>query len=272
MDDSLHHPVKMASSSSSSPELVPVKQQDFLDQDPAIRGQRFVCLSFVSPEDALQRKDLFVLQKFLRGISADVKIMLDNLEEKFKDDGGDTNSTVAMVKSLRDRYDYMWGYDDLHAEYEFFKQQNSQMLETEFNELNQFRTSVRGIKVRGVYDSMPEAINRAQALRKFDDKFHVFIAEVGCWCPWSPNPEDIAETEYAETQLNTLVKKYKENQSKRDELYEARKKALFDQAMFTAPNIETVVEPDPETVVEPAPEPDPEAVVEEVEPTSTSTA
>ena len=213
--------------------LVPVKQADYLDQDPPIRGQKYVCLSFVSPEDALQRKDLFVLQYFLRGISADLKIMFENLTEKYKDD----SATKEMINALRDRYDYMWNYDDLHAEYEFFKQQNIEKLDSEFNEQNKFRTSVRGIKVRGVYDGMPEAIARAQALRKGDTNFHVFIAEVGCWCPWSPNPEEIADSEYAESQLNTLVKKYKENQSKRDEMYEARKQSMYNQRMFTEPDV-----------------------------------
>jgi hypothetical protein len=46
---------------------------------------------------------------------------------------------------------------------------------------------------------------------------------VGCWCPWSPNPEDLENQEYSETQLNTIMKKYKENQENRDVFYTERK-------------------------------------------------
>ena len=34
--------------------------------------------------------------------------------------------------------------------------------------------------------------------------------------PWDPNPLKIDNQEYAEQELNTLVKKYKENQEKKD--------------------------------------------------------
>jgi hypothetical protein len=63
-------------------------------------------------------------------------------------------------------------------------------------------------------------------LKKLDGKFHVYVAEVGCWCPWSPNPEDVQEQEFAETQLNTMMKHYKDNQVKKDIYYEERKREL----------------------------------------------
>jgi hypothetical protein len=34
-----------------------------------------------------------------------------------------------------------------------------------------------------------------------DNKFNVYV-QGGCWCPWSPNPDDITDQEYAETNLN----------------------------------------------------------------------
>jgi flagellar biosynthesis GTPase FlhF len=46
--------------------------------------------------------------------------------------------------------------------------------------------------------------------------------------PWDPNPDNIAEQEYANDQLNTLMKKYQENRKYKDDLYaqetEERKK------------------------------------------------
>jgi hypothetical protein len=55
------------------------------------------------------------------------------------------------------------------------------------------------------------------------DKFDIFVAQVGCWCPWSPNPNDLENQEYAETSLNTLMMKYKENMDARDQEYSDRK-------------------------------------------------
>ena len=82
---------------------------------------------------------------------------------------------------------------------------------------------MRGIKVRGVFDTIEEAKNRSEFLKKVDDKFDIFIGQVGCWCPWSPHPSDLENQEYGETQLNTLMKKYKENMDSKDEVFEKRK-------------------------------------------------
>ena len=86
---------------------------------------------------------------------------------------------------------------------------------------------MRGIKIRGVFDTIEEAKNRSEFLKKIDNKFDIFIAQVGCWCPWSPNPNDLQNQEYAETQLNTLMKQYKDNMDSKDELFEQRKTNLM---------------------------------------------
>ena len=39
---------------------------DLLDEDKAIAGQKFVCLSFISPEDIIKDKNLFFFNKFLK--------------------------------------------------------------------------------------------------------------------------------------------------------------------------------------------------------------
>jgi hypothetical protein len=77
-----------------------------------------------------------------------------------------------------------------------------------------------------VYDTVDDATARAHAIKKFDNNFHVYIAEVGCWCPWSPYPDAIKDGEYAETQLNTLMKKYQESQDAKGEVYEQRKREM----------------------------------------------
>lgn len=197
---------------------IPCKVEDFLDNDPPIRGQNYCCLSFISPEDVIVRKDIFFLHKFLNLFSADVKDLFANLTEKYKDDP----TIVDMFKNLQDRYDYLFDVKKLQEEFEFYRSEHSDKLEKEYLEQNNFQTSIRGIKIRGTYETIVEAQKRAEYLKKHDGKFDVYVAEVGCWCPWAPNPSEIQEQEYAETELNTLMKKYRENQEEKELFHKTR--------------------------------------------------
>ena len=42
------------------------KYVDLLEEDKAIAGQKFVCVSFVSPEKILKQKDVFFFEEFLK--------------------------------------------------------------------------------------------------------------------------------------------------------------------------------------------------------------
>jgi hypothetical protein len=108
--------------------------------------------------------------------------------------------------------------------YETFLFKNRKRLEEDFFAKNNFRTTVRGLKVRGTYDTYNEAVARAKTLQKLDPSFNVYVAQVGMWLPWDPEPTDIQNQEYADDQLNQLMKKYKENEAQRDEFYEEMKR------------------------------------------------
>lgn len=199
-------------------EMVPVKERDYLDQDPELRGQKYVCMSFLSPEDVIQQKEVFFFNKYISSFSKDLSELFQNLSDRFKED----SVVVDMISNIKDRYDYVFTADNLQKEYDFWKSTNISTIENEYLEKNNFQTSVRGIKMRGVYETLLEAKNRATSIKRFDPKFDVFVGEVGCWCPWSPYAEDVADQEYAETQLNTLMKKYRENLEIKDEFYRVR--------------------------------------------------
>jgi hypothetical protein len=108
--------------------------------------------------------------------------------------------------------------------YETFLFKNRKKLEDDFFSKNSFRTTIRGLKVRGVYDTYAEALGRAKTLQKLDPAFNVYVGQVGFWLPWDPEPHDVANQEYADDQLNQLMQKYKENESQRDEFYEEMKR------------------------------------------------
>jgi hypothetical protein len=91
---------------------------------------------------------------------------------------------------------------------------------------------VRGLKVRGVFDDFESAKKYSETLRgTVESDFHIFIGEVGKWLPWDPEPSSSAEENYAEKELNNLMKAYKEHQAKAKVLYEQRKQEMISDAL-----------------------------------------
>lgn len=203
----------------SANDLTPVNVEDCLDEDPPLRGQNYACVSFISPEDVIKKKDVFFLEMYMKNFSLDMNEFFARLSEKYPDD-------VDVLKTIKDKYDHVFSPERFYDDYLYYVNNNSVNLEKEYYQSNGFQTSIRGLKIRGVFDSLKEAEVRAKVLKKIDNRFNVYVAQVGCWVPFSPNPEDIENQEYAETHLNTLMKNYKENQDKKDLFYEERKREL----------------------------------------------
>jgi hypothetical protein len=128
-----------------------------------------------------------------------------------------------LIDTVKSNHLYISDVSEMQEQYKFFKSTNSAEVEADYHRDNNFQTTIRGLKVRGVFDTLEEAKNRSEFLKKVDNKFNIFIGQVGVWCPWSPNPNDINNQEYSESQLNTLMKKYKENMDNKDIMFEKRK-------------------------------------------------
>jgi hypothetical protein len=230
----------------------PTVVEDFLDEDTEISGQRYVLLSFISPEKVLDKKELFFFQKFLQGYEVDwklknlekymvevVKNVNDQLDDRIKElEKNDQFDQATICRKNRLRIDdLMSNYGNFvqknRAEinktkiveaYDDFMYTNKTKLEDEFYALNEFRTSVRGIKVRGVYGNPKEAELKAKKLQNKDKYHNIFIGDVGKWLPWDPQPHEIAEQEYGQDQLNNLMRKYKENEDNREKFFDERAK------------------------------------------------
>lgn len=199
----------------SSP-LVPVREEDFLTEDPAIRGQNYVCLSFLSPEDVIQKKEVFVFHRYLETFAKELNTLFDGLAAKYPEE-------KRVIQAIKETNAHMFDAKELDSHFRVFQSLQGGQLDKEYAEANNFQTSVRGIKVRGVFDTLKEAQVRCEVLKRMGDKFDIFVGQVGVWCPWSPNPEDISDQEYAETHLNTIMSKYKENLTLKDQVFEERK-------------------------------------------------
>jgi len=236
----------MESNSNAAAEPVKPVKEDFLEEDPEIRSQKFVLLSFLSPENVLEKKDQYFFAEFIKQYEIDYKIRnleaylvsvvrgvndkltaeADRMESLNQDMSGAVSicrkSRLEMATILETYHNFVKendkvikktsikeAYDDF-----LFKQQNK--LEDEFFQKNDFHTSMRGLKVRGVTGSHGEAVAMAKKLQRSDPIHNIFLGEVGKWLPWDPKPHQVQDQEYAEDQLNQLMKKYKDNEEARD--------------------------------------------------------
>lgn len=233
------------------------KKEVYLEADKEIPGQHYCCLSFISPQKILKNKDVYFFSEFLKDYEIQYKIkatesfimaeankvqeagsrvqdILDNLILKSPELAADLSGSLAAVKDIRAGLTRGAAADlEAHVKanmsdfkqtaieeaYETFLYKHKKRLEDDFFAKNEFRTTVQGLKVRGVYDTYNEAAARAKTLQKLDPSFNVYVGQVGFWLPWDPEPHDVADQEYADEQLNTLMKKYKENESQRDEFF-----------------------------------------------------
>jgi hypothetical protein len=317
----------------------------FLEPDDEIRGQKFICLSFLSPEKVLKDKNQYFFSKFLefyaldykvkatesfimgqlrdlQNVLGDVHLDLENLNTATESAGiqyqnelnakarisdlsgvSDLSGSVVDVsgsvvdvsgsvvdvsgsvvdvsgsvvdvsgsvpsepvnplkdnakalKAMADRLAKTRGALaqktatslDEHVKanmsdfreskileaYESYMVVNKQKLEDEFHKMNNFRTTVRGLKCRGTYSTHEQATERAKSLHKKDPHFNVYVGEVGQWLPWDPEPDEVADQQYSNEQLNTLMQSYRENATKRDEFFEEEKRQRIAEANAAA--------------------------------------
>ncbi len=93
------------------------------------------------------------------------------------------------------------------------------------------KTTLCGIKIRGVFDTYEKACEHAKKLQTVDQYFNVFVGDMGKWLPFDPAPDSkaVQDSEYANEQLNNMMKAYYENQEKAKIYHEQRKNEMVRQ-------------------------------------------
>ena len=211
------------------------KYVDLLDEDKPISGQKFACISFVSPENVLKQKNMFFFERFLKqwDFSKCIKkttqflnfvayknnLNFDNIMKDFEE----------FVKTEKNKL----VETTIEDEWSTFIDQKEEELDAEFSNIHNFQTSVRGLKVRGVYGSQEEAEFRCKMLREVDPYHNVYVGPVGVWMPWEPDAYKTGRVEYLEEQLNELMKEKNNNDeyAKRqfdERVLNSKKKAIED--------------------------------------------
>lgn len=204
-------------------------EEDYLDVDRPLPGQNYFCVSFVSPEKVLQKKEKYIYYNYSKSFFTGLHEHFDNrmaeLIEKSEDGMVDVSKLVELKKNLgKIAEEYISpSYDKFCEKFEDYLYRDEEKLGEAFDKENNFQTSVRGVKVRGCFDTKREADVRAAVLQRQDPLFDVFVGQVGYWCPWDPTPTKIDDIEYMNNDLNKLVKEYKSNEAKKDAFYNEQK-------------------------------------------------
>lgn len=248
------------------------KCTDYLKIDPPLitkcdkpeMKQSWAVVSFISPEEIIQQRFFFEANKFLyndinkqimsttsnivKNINATLIKSIENKINSYKSSENPVYQAAANLleeinsELLLDEDDqinkvirtYKIDQQELTDRFLVYKNQNSQELEADFNKKIKDLTSVRGLKIRGVFEELSEAQNRAKFVRdKLESGIHAFVVPVGYWCPWDPSADSIQDQDYMIPQLNDLMGKYQRNVEQRNEFFQKRQQMMMDDAQET---------------------------------------
>ena len=208
---------------------------DLLEEDKPIAGQKFACISFVSPEQIVKQKEMYMFEHFLKDWDFRKSMekytqFLNFLSYKYSLDFDKV--TQDLQDFVKDQQKELT-QSNIEDEYKNFLDANEERLEKDFNNLHNFQTTTRGIKVRGCFPTQQEAELRCKMLRELDPNHDVYVGPVGMWMPWHPEAYKTGRVEYLEDELNQLMKEKKVNENKAKEEFdkrvkEAKRKAIED--------------------------------------------
>jgi len=200
------------------------KYIDLCDEDPTISGQKFVCVSFISPENILKKREHFLFDEFVKqwDLTKSMSKFFDFLNFlsykynlKIEDTSKDLNEFIKEEEeNLRK--------STIDDDYKNFLDKNEDKLNAEFQKNHTFQTSVRGLKVRGVFPTQEEAEMKCKKLREMDPNFDIFVAPVGMWLPWHPDPYKTGEVNFMEEQLNELHHQKLKNEDRAKKEFDKR--------------------------------------------------
>jgi vacuolar-type H+-ATPase subunit I/STV1 len=200
------------------------KYIDLLDEDKAIAGQKFVCVSFVSPDKILKKKNTFLFEEFLKHWDYNTNVKKFTQFLNFFTQKYNINFDAAMgdfqefVKSEQSTLVETTIGDD----FKNFLDAKEDELVIKFNEANSFQTSTRGLKIRGSFPSQEEAELRCKMLREVDPNHDVYVGPVGMWMPWEPEAYKTGRVEYLEEELNQLMYEKNKNEIQARQAFDKR--------------------------------------------------
>jgi len=209
------------------------KYVDLLDEDKPLAGQKFACISFISPEKIIRDKQVYFFEKFLKQwdmakslekyqqylgfISYKYALSIEDLNKDFKE----------FCEAEKDNL-FITNLDD---DFKSYLDKNEEKLQEKYDSENNFNTNVRGVKIRGSFPTLKEAELRCKMLREVDPAHDVYVGPVGAWMPFHPDAYKTQRVEYLEDELNQLMHEKKKNEDKAKLEFDKRVKESKERAM-----------------------------------------
>ena len=209
------------------------KYVDMLDEDKPLAGQKFTCVSFVSPEQIIKSRELFNFQQFLK--QWDMNKSLEKFNHflsflAYKYNLNFDNITKDLQEFCKDEKENLF-LTTLEDDFKNYIDTNEDKLEQQFSKEHSFQTSVRGLKVRGSYPTQEEAEMRCKLLREVDPNHDVYAGPVGLWMPFHPESYKTGRVEYLEDELNQLMQEKNKNESSAKVEFDKRVRETKEKAM-----------------------------------------
>jgi len=202
------------------------KYIDLCDEDPPIAGQKFACLSFISPEKLLKQREVYMFEEFLK--QWDFKKSMDKFFDfihfiSFKH-GLDVETIMNDYTEFIAEEGAKLKSHGVEDDFKNFMDKNEEALTQKFQKAHDFQTSVRGLKIRGVFPSQEEAEMKCKKIRDMDPNHDILVGPVGIWLPWDPDAYKTGRIEFMEDELNQLHSEKMKNEEKAKEEFERRVK------------------------------------------------
>lgn len=231
---------------------------DHLREDPALPGQSWAVVSFVNPKDKVTDKQLFYINKFLvsevnksivaQGLQMAKKLQsmmrkrIDDVLERLKLSVDEEDK--VLYRLLNSKYgemqideeefidechrQYTLDTEELLDSYKMYIAENRTGLDKDYDEANEYITSVRGFKVRGNFNRYEDACARCEFLREnVEQSVHAYVVPVGQWFPIDMEADEVQDQDYMLPELNNLMGKYHEGMRNKDRFFSQRKQELM---------------------------------------------
>jgi hypothetical protein len=221
--------------------------------------QRWAVISIITPEDRVKQRFFFSANKFLcynvnkqlvdatTQIARDTNTKLNELfakkVEHYKSSSDPAYGLVAesllqiqtelafneekMVSTTLRQYRI--NPEELVNQFDHYASINEKEITAEFTSEHDIGTSIRGLKIRGVYEDLQHAKMRGKHCRdNIEEAINTYVMPVGRWCPLDVNPDGIKDQDYMVEQLNEMMTKYNENVEQKNAFFEKHKATLIE--------------------------------------------
>ena len=170
---------------------------DYLDRDPSVRKQRYVCISILTPNDVdVRGKAYYEARAF----------------------------ALSQEGLFKDKEDY-------DGKFKAWLATTQTKLDDEYATISKHKPHIPICKVRGSYPTHDGAIARCEFLSKKDRLCDIYVTEVGTWFPVDGKHREETEIVYAEKQMQDLMKSRKKHAEKAKEQFEARVQEAREEAI-----------------------------------------